>query len=53
VGDRVKLNNTNLFYTIIEVFEVPYWKKCLSALLDVRVDRKGETPEANILQVDV
>jgi hypothetical protein len=25
VGDRVKLKNTNLFYTIIEVFEVPYW----------------------------
>jgi hypothetical protein len=25
VGDRVKLKNTNFFYTIIEVFEVPYW----------------------------
>jgi hypothetical protein len=25
VGDRVKLKNTNRFYTIIEVFEVPYW----------------------------
>jgi hypothetical protein len=24
-GDRVKLKNTNLFYTLIEVFEVPYW----------------------------
>jgi hypothetical protein len=25
VGDRVKLKNTHLFYTLIDVFEVPYW----------------------------
>jgi hypothetical protein len=25
MGDRVKLKNTNFFYTIIEIFEVPYW----------------------------
>lgn len=24
-GDRVKLKNTNLSYTLMDVFEVPYW----------------------------
>jgi hypothetical protein len=24
-GDRIRVKNTSLFYTLIEVFEMPYW----------------------------